>query len=116
MFQYNLLKKAKSERKHIVLPEGLDDRILRATKQLIDVDAAEITLLGERKEIEEKIMALDLALDLDKINIINPVESIHFDDYAETLFELRKHKNVNLVMRSEEHTSELQSRPHLVCR
>lgn len=98
MFQYNLLKKAKSERKHIVLPEGLDERILRATKQLIDVDAAEITLLGERKEIEEKIMALDLALDLDKINIINPVESIHFDDYAETLFELRRHKNVNLVM------------------
>src|SRR5690554_6098574 len=98
MFQYNLLKKAKSERKHIVLPEGLDERILRATKQLIDVDAAEITLLGERKEIEEKIMALDLALDMDKINIINPVESIHFDDYAETLFELRKHKNVNLVM------------------
>src|SRR5690554_6386037 len=98
MFQYNLLKKAKSERKHIVLPEGLDERILWSTKQLIDDDVAEITLLGERKEIEEKIMALDLDLYLDKINIINPVESIHFDDYAETLFELRKHKNVNLVM------------------
>ncbi|PWH85214.1 phosphate acetyltransferase [Brumimicrobium oceani] len=98
MFQYNLLKKAKSKKKHIVLPEGLDERVLRATKQLIDVDAAELTLLGDKKKIAEKITALDLELDLDKINIINPVASEYFEDYANTLFELRKHKNVNLVM------------------
>jgi phosphate acetyltransferase len=98
MFQYNLLKKAKSNKKHIVLPEGLDERILRATKQLIEVDAAEITLLGDKKAIEEKLIALDIALDLDKVNIIDPVESIHFEKYATTLYELRKHKNVNLVM------------------
>lgn len=98
MFQYNLLKKAKSSKKHIVLPEGLDERILRATKLLIDVDAVRITLLGDRKEIEEKITALDIALDLNKIEIVNPVESKRFDAYAETLYELRKHKNVNLAM------------------
>src|SRR5690554_3687445 len=39
MFQYNLLKKAKSNKKQIVLPEGLDERVLRATKQLIEADA-----------------------------------------------------------------------------
>ncbi|MEM0518904.1 MULTISPECIES: phosphate acetyltransferase [Aequorivita] len=98
MFQYNLLKKAKAEKKHIVLPEGLDERILRATKRLIDLDVVTITLLGDKKEIEERITALDLALDLHKINIVNPSESIHFDAYAKTLFELRKHKNVNLAM------------------
>src|SRR5690554_136294 len=96
MFQYNLLKKAKSNKKHIVLPEGLDERILRATKELIDADAVSITLLGDKKAIEEKILALDIGLDLNKVKVINPVEHLHF--------------------RSEEHTSELQSRPHLVCR
>lgn len=98
MFQYNLLKKAKSNKKHIVLPEGLDERILRATKELIDADAVSITLLGDKKAIEEKILALDIGLDLNKVKVINPVEYLHFDDYAETLYELRKHKNVNLVM------------------
>lgn len=98
MFQYNLLKKAKSSKKHIVLPEGLDERILRATKLLIDLDAVQITLLGNKKQIEEKLTTLDIALDLNKINIVNPSESVHFDSYAETLYELRKHRNVNLAM------------------
>lgn len=98
MFQYNLLKKAKSSKKHIVLPEGLDERILRATKLLIDLDAVQITLLGDKKQIEEKITTLDIALDLNKINIVNPSESVHFDSYSETLYELRKHRNVNLAM------------------
>ena len=98
MFQYNLFQKAKSDKKHIVLPEGLDERILRATKRLIELDAVKITLLGDKKQIEEKITSLDIALDLNKINIINPSESVHFDSYAETLYELRKHKNVNLAM------------------
>nr|WP_321226185.1 phosphate acetyltransferase [uncultured Psychroserpens sp.] len=98
MFQYNLLKQAKSNKKHIVLPEGLDERVLRATKQLVDLDAVEITLLGDRKQIEEKIIALDLVLDLNLVTIINPIESPQFEAYAETLYELRKHKNVNLAM------------------
>ncbi len=98
MFQYNLLKKAKSSKKHIVLPEGMDERILRATKLLVDLDAVEITLLGDKREIEEKITALDIALDINRVNIVNPRESVHFEAYAKTLYELRKHKNVNLAM------------------
>lgn len=98
MFQYNLLQKAKSNKKHIVLPEGLDERILTATKQLIDLDIVKITLLGDKKQIEDKIALLDIALDLKKVSIVNPIESLHFESYAKTLFELRKHKNVNLAM------------------
>ncbi len=98
MFQYNLLKKAKSNKKHIVLPEGLDERILRATKQLVDLDVVTITLLGDKKQIEDKIASLDINLDLNKINIVNPIESIHFESFVKTLYELRKHKNVNLAM------------------
>jgi phosphate acetyltransferase len=98
MFQYNLLKNAKSNKKHIVLPEGLDERILRATKQLVDLDVVAITLLGDRKQIEEKVANLDINLDLSKISIVNPIESEHFETFSETLYELRKHKNVNLAM------------------
>lgn len=98
MFQYNLLKKAKSNQKHIVLPEGLDERILIATKQLKDLNLVKITLLGDKKQIEEKIAMLNLGLDLEGINVINPVESENFEFYANTLYELRKHKNVNLAM------------------
>lgn len=98
MFQYNLLKRAKNHKKHIVLPEGSDERILSAAKQLIDLDAVEITLLGDRKQLMDKIAKLDLALNLEKINIVNPVDSPNFEAYATTLFEFRKHKNVDLTM------------------
>jgi len=98
MFQYNLFQKAKSKKKHIVLPEGIDERILRATKLLMDLDVVEITLLGDKKEIEDKVTILDIALDLNEINIINPIESIHFETYVKKLYQLRKHKNVNLAM------------------
>lgn len=98
MFQYNLLTKATSHKKHIVLPEGMDERILRATKQLVQIDAVTITLLGDKQMITEKVIALDLALDLTKVTIINPVESADFENFAKTLYELRKHKNVNLAM------------------
>ena len=98
MFQYNLLRRAKSDIKHIVLAEGLDERILKVTKLLIDSNAVKITLLGDPKQIEAKLSQMDLDLDLKKINIINPTESSHFEDYSSTLFELRKHKNVNLAM------------------
>lgn len=98
MFQYNLFQKAKANKKHIVLPEGMDERILRATKRLIDLDAVKITLLGNKKQIEDKLIMLDIALDLTKVAIINPIESVYFEDYVQTLVELRKHKNVNLAM------------------
>ncbi|RPD97929.1 phosphate acetyltransferase [Aureibaculum marinum] len=98
MFQYNMLKRALSNKKHIVLPEGNDDRVLLATKQLMDTNAVDITLLGDRAEIENKLTHLDIPLDLNKISIINPIESEYFEDYSQTLYELRKHKNVNLAM------------------
>ncbi len=98
MFQYNLLKKAQVDKKHIVLPEGQDERILRATKELIDQNAVEITLLGDLEQIKNKIERLDINLDLEKVTVIDPVKSPHFDDYAATFYELRKHKNVDLTM------------------
>jgi len=98
MFQYNLLKRAKNHKKHIVLPEGTDERILEAAKQLIAVNAVELTLLGNKARILDTLTKFDISLNLEKIRIIDPAESPNFEDYATTLFELRKHKNVDLTM------------------
>tara|TARA_A100000171_G_C2135307_1_gene149753 strand:- start:480 stop:2573 length:2094 start_codon:yes stop_codon:yes gene_type:complete len=98
MFQYNLLKRAKSTKKHIVLPEGNDERILKATKKLLDTNAVTITLLGDTEQIMAKISELDISLDTNSFNIIDPKSSPNFLDYATTLYELRKEKNVNLAM------------------
>lgn len=98
MFQYNLLKRAKANRKHIVLPEGNDDRIISAACRLIEMDIVDLTILGDKDEIVSKIARLGLKLDLDKVTIINPIESEHYEDFAKTLFEIRKHKGLTYEM------------------
>eukprot|EP01089_Gocevia_fonbrunei_P014769 TRINITY_DN4128_c0_g2_i2.p1 TRINITY_DN4128_c0_g2~~TRINITY_DN4128_c0_g2_i2.p1 ORF type:complete len:483 (-),score=101.12 TRINITY_DN4128_c0_g2_i2:757-2205(-) len=99
MFQYNLLKRAKSTKKHIVLPEGNDERILKATKKLLDTNAVTITLLGDTEQIMAKISELDISLDANSFNIIDPKSSPNFLDYATTLYELRKEKMLILPWR-----------------
>ena len=98
MFQYNLLKQAKKVRKHIVLPEGNDDRIITAAARLVEMDVVDLTILGEKDKIEDKINRLGLKLDLDKIKIINPIESEYYKDFSNTLFELRKNKGLTIDM------------------
>ncbi len=98
MFQYQLSKRAKLHKKHIVLPEGNDDRILTAAAMLIKKGIVNLTLLGEKEEIKAAIIRLNLKLDLDQVQIINPVQSDKYEDYVNTLFDLRKSKNVNLEM------------------
>ncbi len=96
MFQYSLVKRAQQQRKHIVLPEGTDERILTAASRLIAMDIVDLTLLGDAEEIKKLIMKLALPMDFEKLHIINPVTSEYFDDYVKTFYELRKHKNVNM--------------------
>lgn len=98
MFQYQLSKRAKLHKKHIVLPEGNDDRILTAAAMLIKKGIVNLTLLGNKEEIKAAITRLNLKFDLDQVQVINPVESDKYDDYVNTLFELRKSKNVNMEM------------------
>ncbi len=98
MFQYNLLRRALKHKKHIVLPEGSDERILRATSRLLASGVVDITLIGNEKKIKNKVTQLDIPIDFSKVNIVFPTESPHYDDYVQTFYELRKHKNVNLDM------------------
>lgn len=95
MFQYNLLKKARKVRKHIVLPESEDLRILEATARLIAADVVDITLLGKKETIEKSLIKSGILLPLDKVTIIDPVTSAYYADFVETFYALRKHKNVN---------------------
>ncbi len=96
MFQYNLVSRAKKHRKHIVLPEGEDERILRATARLIALNIVDITLLGSKEKIAQVVAKNNIALDFNKVNIVCTLESDKYEDYVNTFYELRKHKNINI--------------------
>lgn len=92
MFEYDLLQRAKAKKQHIVLPEGTEERILRAAEILLLRDVVNITLLGNETEIRQKIQAL--ALNLSSINIIDPMTSELRPLFAQAYYEARKHKNI----------------------
>lgn len=94
MFLYSLIQRAKADKKHIVLPEGSDERILRASTHLLDQEVVDLTLIGEEKEVYTTIAKLGLKYDIDKFAIIQPEKHPKFDDYAETLFQLRKDRGM----------------------
>lgn len=98
MFQYQLGQWAKKEIKNIVLPEGHDDRILKAASRLINQEIVELTILGDIDVIAASVKRLGLDLDLSKVRIINPAKSEYYEEYVETLYELRKNKNVTIEM------------------
>jgi phosphate acetyltransferase len=62
------------------------------------MDLVELTLLGDVDAIHKTVAKIALDLDFSKVNIIDPINSPHFQDYAETFYELRKHKGVNMDM------------------
>ena len=95
MFQYNLLQKARIIKKHIVLPEGEDERILKAAARLQMLNIVDLTLLGDQNTIQLKCDQIGLQINLDALNILNPEDSIYNKDFATTLFEARKHKGMS---------------------
>lgn len=92
MFEYELFERARKNKKHIVLPEGLDERILRATEILLRRDVVEITLLGNEEEILQKASVLHL--NLEGVNIIDPYDNDLINDYSATYHKLRKDKGI----------------------
>ena len=96
MFEYELIRKARTKRQHIVLPEGTEARILQASEILTLRDVAKITLLGDPEEVRAKIA--ELGLHLDDVNIIDPLQSELRQQFAYTYYELRKHKGISKEM------------------
>jgi phosphate acetyltransferase len=96
MFEYQLIERAKSKRQHIVLPEGDEERILRACEVLLRRQVCDLTLLGDEKEIQQKTASL--GLNLEGVNIVNPAQSEWLAAFAKTYYELRKHKGISEEM------------------
>jgi phosphate acetyltransferase len=94
MFEYQLLDRARSHRKRIVLPEGNDDRILKAAGRLLQRGVADLTILGDEAEIRPR--AAELGVDLDAATVLNPRTSELCDQFAEQYAQLRKRKGVTV--------------------
>ena len=92
MFEYDLIERARAGGKHIVLPEGEDDRILRAAEILLRRGVVGLTILGAEDELRER--ATLLGVDLDGAELVDPATSPLRQDYAAKYFELRQHRGM----------------------
>jgi phosphate acetyltransferase len=96
MFEHLLLERARADRRHIVLPEGEDDRILRAAEQLLHRGVVDLTVLGSERDVRARAGAL--GLDLAGLRITDPQTSPLRESFARTYHELRRHKGVGLPL------------------
>ncbi|MBJ7339986.1 phosphate acetyltransferase [Mycolicibacterium sp.] len=94
MFTYQLQDRARSDRKRIVLPEGDDDRILKAAGRLLQRSVADLTILGDEPAVRAR--AAELGVDLSAATVIDPETSELCDQFAEQYAELRKRKGVTV--------------------
>ena len=85
-------KTAKSNLQQIVLPEGTDERMVKAAEEILKEGTAKVTLLGKVEEVEKVAQQVDA--DLSEVEILDPEKSEKLEDYAEKYFELRKHKGI----------------------
>lgn len=101
-FSADLLSRARALKRVVVLPESDDERVLKAASKVLEIDGAKIILLGKKDEI----LARAGSLELSKAQFIDISTSEYFDDFASTLFELRKAKGM-----SQDEAKELILRP-----
>jgi phosphate acetyltransferase len=94
MFESMLLERARADRHHIVLPEGDDERILRAASTLISRQVVDLTLLGVESEVRAKAAAL--GLDLGHAGVVDPRSSELLESFASEYARLRAHKGMTL--------------------
>ena len=88
-----IIARAKSDKQRIVLPESTEERTLQAADALIEDGVAEIVLIGNATEIQEKAKSLNL-LNIAKATIVDPTNHDKRDEYINLLIELRKHKGM----------------------
>ncbi|MEU3081414.1 phosphate acetyltransferase [Streptomyces albidoflavus] len=96
MFEHKLLERARADRRRVVLPEGLDERVLRAADVLLRRSVCDLTLLGPVDAIRKK--AADLGVDLGGAELIDPQDSDLRKRFAERYTELRAHKGVSVEL------------------
>jgi phosphate acetyltransferase len=91
-FLDKIMEQARRSPKRIVYPEGPDERVLQAAREVKDTGTAFPVLLGRADEIREK--AAQLGIDLEDIPTIDPKTSDRLADYTQIFFDLRKHKGI----------------------
>jgi phosphate acetyltransferase len=94
MFEATLIERARADRQHIVLPEGDDDRILRAASTILSRRVADLTILGRESEVRTR--ARELGLDIEAATVIDPTTSELVEEFAATYAELRAHKGMTV--------------------
>ena len=94
MFEYDLLERAKAAKKHIVLPEGGDDRIIRAAATLLSRGVVKLTLLGDEAQIRGR--ANELGLSLEGADVLATTDEPLREQFAVEYHRLRAHKGVTL--------------------
>ncbi|MBN1173208.1 MAG: phosphate acetyltransferase [Micromonosporaceae bacterium] len=94
MFEYDLIERARANRRRLVLPEGCEERVLRATEILLRRSVADLTLLGDRAEVNRR--ARELGVDIAGAEIVDPETSPWREQFAQLYANLRKHKGTTL--------------------
>lgn len=87
-------EKASVKGKTIVLPEGLEERTLKAVKEIVAQKIANPILLGDESEVRAKASAV--GADISGAEIVNPAKAPYFDDFVQAFYEMRKDKGVDL--------------------
>lgn len=92
-------EKARKDIKNIVLPEADDVRVLKATEMVLNEGFANIILIGDTDEI--KNLAKENDINIDGVQIINPLTSTKLRKYSDDLYELRKAKGMTIEQAQE---------------
>ena len=106
MFEHRLLERARSARRHIVLPEGTEERVLRAAEVLLRRNVCDLTLLGDEATIRRRAQEFGVSLGLDApqprrgavARITDPQTSPLRESFAELYAKLRAHKGVTVEL------------------
>ena len=98
-FIEQIKERAKKQIKTIILPEAEDIRVLKAAKQIKEEGFAKVVLIGNEEEVTKK--AKSEGIQIDEIQIINPSKSEKYEEYANTLYELRKAKGMTIEQAKE---------------
>jgi phosphate acetyltransferase len=94
MFEYELISRARSAPRHVVLPEGTEERVLRAAEILLRRGVCTLTLLGTEAEVTRRIR--ELGLSLPGVSIVDPARSPWREEFAAEYARLRVGRGVTL--------------------
>ena len=94
MFEYGLIARARTDVKHIVLPEGDDDRILRAAATVLARGVARLTILGLESDVRAR--AAGLGVDIASAAVVSPTDPELREQFAAEYARVRAHKGMTI--------------------